>query len=273
MHLVEKGAGLAQGVMRTTPRKFDASVGECRQSGDRYRPLVTATDSACQGTIVPLYRWSVYQGGIDFFPLFCIINWTCGGTSPEQRRVGMQLFLRKFFRVRTTWVRGKQSGNPPSASRLSFPFRFLRLLAVTVAVLTLAACRVEVSPGSFSLSADAGDEVTETLTISNPGDEPVDFVLRPTDPAISLSLTSGTLAAGAETETIVSMSCSGTQGVTGAIRVSSSVGNQSTTIEVPVTLRCYAEGDARLVSLELFQGPPVYKKDFETGVEVGIAPR
>ena len=133
----------------------------------------------------------------------------------------------------------------------------------------LAGCRVDVTPEAISVSADAGDDVTQTLTISNPGDEPVDFVLRPTDPAISLSLASGTLAAGAETETIVSMSCSGTQGVTGAIRVSSSVGNKTVTIEVPVALRCYAEGDTRLVSLELFQGPPIYKKDFETGVEVG----
>ena len=133
----------------------------------------------------------------------------------------------------------------------------------------LAGCRVDVTPEAISVSADAGDEVAETLTITNPGDEPVDFILRTTNTEISLSHTTGTLEPGAETEVTVSMNCSGTQGVTGAIRVSSSVGNKSVTIEVPVALRCYAEGDARLVSLELFQGPPIYKKDFETGVEVG----
>ena len=225
MHLVETGAGVAQGVMKTTPRKFDASVIECRKSGDR----INASGSAWQGTIAPLSCWSVFQGGIDFFPLFCIINRTCGGTSPEQRRVGMQLFLRKFFRVWTAWFRGKQGGNSSSASRLSIPLRIFRLLAVTVAALALAACRVEVSPESFSLSADAGDQVAETLTITNPGDEPVEFLLQPTDTEISLSGTTGTLEPGAETEITVSMSCSGTQGVTGAIRVASSVGNKSST--------------------------------------------
>ena len=181
----------------------------------------------------------------------------------------MRTTPRKFFRVRTVWFRGKQGGNSSFASRLSFPVRIFRLLVVTVAALALAACRVEVSPESFSLSADAGDQVAETLTITNPGDEPVDFLLQPTDTAISLSDTTGTLEPGAETEITVSMSCSGTQGVTGAIRVSSSVGNKSATIEVPVTLRCYAEGDTRLVSLEVFQGPPVYRKDFETGRTYG----
>ena len=51
----------------------------------------------------------------------------------------MQLFLRKFFRVRTAWFRGKQGGNSLSSEHSDCPFHFFRSLAVALAALVLAA--------------------------------------------------------------------------------------------------------------------------------------
>ena len=44
-------------------------------------------------------------------------------------------------------------------------------------------------------------------------------------------------------------------------------GNKAATVTVPFVLRCLSEVGTYLVSLELLQGPPIYKKDYRTGEE------
>ena len=47
-------------------------------------------------------------------------------------------------------------------------------------------------------------------------------------------------------------------------------GNKAIVVHVPFVLRCQAEqaeAGTHLVSLELFQGPPIYKKDYRAGTE------
>ena len=84
---------------------------------------------------------------------------------------------------------------------------------------------------------------------------------------ISLSARSGTLAPGEEVGISLSLRCGQPGDTVGSIRVRSSSGKQSAIVNVPVELHCYTTGDARFVSIEMFQGPPIYKKDFVAGTE------
>ena len=64
------------------------------------------------------------------------------------------------------------------------------------------------------------------------------------------------------------MSC----GASGEIEVEGTNSEGRARVSVPVSLSCPVQADSALVSYEVFQGPPVYKMDFETGEEFGRAP-
>ena len=151
---------------------------------------------------------------------------------------------------------------PDSASGV---VRGLRLVAAFALLIGLAGCKFDVTPGSFVLAADVGDDVSESLVIRNTGDEDLDYTLAAT--GLTLSNASGTLAPGAEVAVDVSTSCSAAGDQLRSIEVTGRTGNKSRTVSVPFDVHCYASSDARLVSLELFQGPPIYKKDFRAGTE------
>ena len=74
-----------------------------------------------------------------------------------------------------------------------------------IVLLVLGACRLDISPQEFDLTADVGDTLKETLTLSNPSDDPVDYTLTPAGAGISLSSQSGRIEAGEQTEVEVSM--------------------------------------------------------------------
>ena len=107
-----------------------------------------------------------------------------------------------------------------------------------IALLALGACRLDISPEEFDLTADVGDTVQETLTLSNPGDDPVDYTLTPAGAGIALSSESGRVEAGEQTEVEVSMTCDEAGRVSGSIRVRAATGNKSSIVEVPVALQC-----------------------------------
>ena len=171
---------------------------------------------------------------------------------------------------------GKRNGKRFAGVTLYSFLRTPRTALLGIVLLALGACRLDISPEEFDLTADVGDTVQETLTLSNPSDDPVDYTLTPVGADISLSSESGRIEAGEQTEVEVSMTCDDAGPVSGSIRVRAATGNKSTIVEVPVALQCGAaepvEVVAGLVSIEIFQGPPVYKKDFETGEEFGHVP-
>ena len=154
------------------------------------------------------------------------------------------------------------------------PSGFLRSAAVGLILVALAGCRLDISPEALDLTAEVGGTVQETLTLSNPGDDPVDYTLTPSGAGIALSSRSGQLNPGEQTDIEVSMTCDAAGPVSGTIRVRAATGNKSSIVEVPIALQCSSAqaveppvlvGGAGLVSIEVFQGPPVYKADFDTG--------
>ena len=148
------------------------------------------------------------------------------------------------------------------------PGNILRVLALVVVLSALGACRFTVDPVAISLTGNAGAQTTEALTVTNTGDEPLSYSLTASGTGIELSSRSGTLDVGASAEISVSMAC----GASGEVGVKGTNSEGTARVTVPVSLSCPLQGDARLVSLEVFQGPPVYKKDFETGEEFGPVP-
>ena len=148
--------------------------------------------------------------------------------------------------------------------------KHLRHAAIFLTAFALAGCRFEVSPGSFDLSADVGQAVTESLEVRNTGDELVEFSLVPEGARVTLSETSGVLRPDATAHIGISAECEAPGERHTDISVTGRTGNKSIVVHVPFVLRCQAEqaeAGAHLVSLELFQGPPIYKKDYRAGTE------
>ena len=148
--------------------------------------------------------------------------------------------------------------------------KHLRHAAIFLTAFALAGCRFEVSPDSFDVSADVGQAITESLEVRNTGDEPVEFSLVPEGARVTLSETSGILRPDATAHIGISAECSSPGERRTDISVTGRTGNKSIVVHVPFVLRCQAEqaeAGAHLISLELFQGPPIYKKDYRAGTE------
>ena len=143
----------------------------------------------------------------------------------------------------------------------------LRLVALCALLCALAGCRFEVTPDSFDLSADVGQSITESLEVRNTGDDPVELTLATSGAAVTLSTTAGVLQAGEALDIEISAECSSPGERHTDIAVTGRTGNKAIVVHVPFVLRCQDEAGAHLVSLELFQGPPTYKKDYRAGTE------
>ena len=143
----------------------------------------------------------------------------------------------------------------------------LRSAATFALLCALAGCRFEVTPGSFDLSADVGQSITESLEIRNTGDEPVDLTLVAEGAAVRLSASAGVLQAGEVLDIEISAECASPGERHTDIAVTGRTGNKAIVVHVPFVLRCRDEAGTHLVSLELFQGPPIYKKDYRAGTE------
>ena len=129
------------------------------------------------------------------------------------------------------------------------------------------------NPAEFDVSADVGESISEILEITNTGDEPLDLSLVTEGAAVTLSRSAATLQAGEVVETEVSAECASPGKRTTAIRVTGRTGNKAATVTVPFVLRCTSETGTYLVSLEAFQWPPVYKKDYLAGPEAAVQRR
>ena len=139
-------------------------------------------------------------------------------------------------------------------------------MAVVVAVFfALAGCRFTVDPVELSLSGNAGETASETITIQNTGDESLDYTLTSSGSGFDLSLRSGTLGVGEAVDVSVSMTC----GASGEVEIEGTNSEGTASVAVPVSLSCLLGGGAGLVSIEIFQGPPVFKADYETGRTYG----
>ena len=156
--------------------------------------------------------------------------------------------------------------------------KHLRHAAIFLTAFALAGCRFDVSPAEFDVSADVGQAITESLEVRNTGDEPVEFSLVPEGARVTLSETSGILRPDATAHIGISAECEAPGERHTDIAVTGRTGNKSIVVHVPFVLRCQAEQaetGTHLVSLELFQGPPIYKKDYRAGTEtepVTLAP-
>ena len=84
---------------------------------------------------------------------------------------------------------------------------------------------------------------------------------------MTLSETSGILRPGAAAHIGISAECESAGERRTDIAVTGRTGNKAIVVHVPFVLRCQDETGAHLVSLELFQGPPIYKKDYRAGTE------
>ena len=125
-------------------------------------------------------------------------------------------------------------------------------------------------PVSIDVSADVGQAITEFLEVRNTGDEPVDLTLVAEGAAVTLSASAGVLQAGEILDIEISAECASPGERRTDIAVTGRTGNKAITVHVPFVLRCQAEqaeAGTHLVSLELFQGPPIYKKDYRAGTE------
>ena len=161
----------------------------------------------------------------------------------------------------------------PPISRVRQPggplFRLAGLCALLCA---LSGCRFDVHPAEFDLSADVGESVSEILEVKNTGDEPLDLSLVTEGATVTLSTRSATLEAGEVVEIEVSAECTSPGDRRSEIAVTGRNSEGAATVYVPFVVRCYADGDAQFVSIELFQGPPVYEKDFIVGTETEPVP-
>ena len=145
--------------------------------------------------------------------------------------------------------------------------KHLRHAAIFLTAFALAGCRFDVSPAEFDVSADVGQAITESLEVRNTGDEPVEFSLVPEGARVTLSETSGILRPDATAHIGISAECESAGERHTDIAVTGRTGNKAIVVHVPFVLRCQDEAGAHLVSLELFQGPPIYKKDYRAGTE------
>ena len=150
--------------------------------------------------------------------------------------------------------------------------KHLRHAAIFLTAFALAGCRFEVSPDSFDVSADVGQTVTEFLEVRNTGDELVDLTLVAEGAAVTLSTTAGVLQAGEVVDIEISAECASPGERRTDISVTGRTGNKAIIVHVPFVLRCQDETGTHLVSLELFQGPPIYKKDYRAGTETEPVP-
>ena len=183
--------------------------------------------------------------------------------------------------ARSRAYRSGCDGNPPRGSRERASLRVqgpissksgtrgpvLRLVALCALLFALAGCRFDVSPAEFDVSADVGQAITESLEVRNTGDEPVEFSLSAEGARITLSETSGILRPGAAAHIGISAECESAGERRTDIAVTGRTGNKAIVVHVPFVLRCQDEAGAHLVSLELFQGPPIYKKDYRAGTK------
>ena len=148
----------------------------------------------------------------------------------------------------------------------------LRSVAAFAALCVLAGCRFDVAPDSFARSADVGDTATEILTVTNTGDEPVELTLAVHGAAVALSASAATLQVTEAIEIEISAECEAAGERRTVIAVTGRTRNKAATVEVPFLLRCVSDTGMYPISLEVFQGPPIYKKDFVTGTETTPIP-
>ncbi len=163
------------------------------------------------------------------------------------------------------------TGAAATASLLLFGRRSrapaLRAGATVLLAVTLAGCRFDLTPDAFEHAAAVGETVRDTLTLSNPSDEPVDFSLDVNGSGLTVSPASGVLEPGAEVAITVSADCEEPGLVDTEIAVSGWTGKQGATVGVPFALECATPIGAQLMRLEVFQGPPVFLKDYLRGKE------
>ena len=150
--------------------------------------------------------------------------------------------------------------------------KHLRHAAIFLTAFALAGCRFEVTPDSFDLSADVGQAITEPIEVRNTGDELVEFSLALDGAPLTLSETAGVLQPGEVVDIEISAECASPGERRTDIAVTGRTGNKAATVHVPFVLRCQDETGTHLVSLELFQGPPIYKKDYRAGTETEPVP-
>ena len=148
----------------------------------------------------------------------------------------------------------------------------LRDITIVFVLCALAGCRFDVSPDSFDRSADVGEVVFEILMVTNTGDDPVELTLAVSGATVSLSTNAATLQATEAVEIEISAECESAGDRRAQIAVTGRNSEGAATVNVPFVLRCYDESDAQFASIELFQGPPVYKKDFVAGTETEPVP-
>ncbi len=139
--------------------------------------------------------------------------------------------------------------------------------AAALLALTLTGCRFDLTPDAFEHAATVGETVRDTLTLSNPSDEPVDFSLEVNGSGLTVSPATGVLAPGAEMAIAVSADCEEPGLVDTEIAVSGWTGKQGATVGVPFALECATPIGTQLMRLEVFQGPPVFLKDYLRGTE------
>ncbi len=143
----------------------------------------------------------------------------------------------------------------------------LRAGATVLLAVSLAGCRFDLTPDAFEHAATVGETVRDTLTLSNPSDEPVDFSLEVNGSGLTVSPATGVLAPGAEVAITVSADCEEPGLVDTEIAVSGWTGKQGATVGVPFALECATPVGTQLMRLEVFQGPPVFLKDYLRGTE------
>ena len=143
-----------------------------------------------------------------------------------------------------------------------------RIVAILLVASALAGCRFDVNPAELDVSANVGESVAETLEVTNTGDELVELTLAVSVGAATLSTDAATLQPGEAVDIEVTAECLTPAERHMEIAVTGRSGNKSATVRVPFVLNCVSQaGGAYLVALELFQGPPIYKKDYRTGEE------
>ena len=88
----------------------------------------------------------------------------------------------------------------PRRGREAKPFLSLRFSFVCALLVAMAGCRFNVEPAEISLTGNAGETASETLTIQNTGDELLSYTLTPSGSGFDLSSRSGSLEIGESIE-------------------------------------------------------------------------
>ncbi len=185
--------------------------------------------------------------------------------------MNMSRLLHRCSRSGAALLLAVRTGAAATASLLLFGRRSraqaLRAGATVLLALALAGCRFDLTPESFEHAATVGETVRDTLTLSNPSDEPVDFSLTVNGSGLSVSPASGVLEPGQEMAIAVEADCEEPGLVDTEIAVSGWTGKQGATVGVPFALECATPVGTQLMRLEVFQGPPVFLKDYLRGTE------